>query len=525
VISEEHGSEHHGAAAATILSRLWGALAREPVPGVAGRSVERGVLTVRLVDGTVVSGDAATARPFAHPENTPRPVVVTRPDGRAPAEQHEPGELVRALGDCLGRHGPRFAAELDNSVANVALARAAQPAPDGGAGMLARAAAQPDPLVFFEQSVVDGHPLHPCARTRTGLDPDQVRAYAPEHRPPPVCLRSVAVPRDRWYGVNCPPRLWLHPYQYERHVPLHPWLSPVGREIPAQPLMSLRTLALVGEADHHVKTAVDIQMTSAVRGVSAESLHNGVQLSALLAGHAEHVPGLRVLPDVGGGAVTIDGEPQRSLAVNFRRVPPLAPGECALPLGALCAPSLATGAPLVAELVADGYGRDALAFVDALATVLLRPVFGWLELGVALEAHGQNVLAVIREARLVGLLYRDFGGVRVSPRRLGEHGIEPGPLRGDIPTDDPEVLRAKVIASAVSTVLAEVIATLGRTAGVDEDQAWQRVATIARTIPGPDAPHLFDETLPLKALTAMRLAQHPTTDLWCGVPNPMAGLR
>jgi siderophore synthetase component len=176
---------------------------------------------------------------------------------------------------------------------------------------------------------------------------------------------------------------------------------------------------------------------------------------------------------------------------------------------------------MVTELVEYGYGGDPLRLVTGLATVLLPPVFGWLALGLALEAHGQNVLGVVREGRLTRLLYRDFGGVRVSPQRLRRHGIEPPPLAGDVLSDDPEVLQTKVLASAVSTVLGEVIAVLGRV-GLDEERAWHRVAEVARRLPAPNG--LFDASLPVKAMTAMRLAQRPVDDLWCDLQNPMDGL-
>jgi siderophore synthetase component len=371
---------------------------------------------------------------------------------------------------------------------------------------------------------VDGHPLHPCARTRIGLTPDEVRAYAPEHRPAPVALRLVAVPPERWYGVECPPRLWLHPWQHEQYRSAWPWLSTVEAEVPARPLMSLRTLAMTADPAHHVKTAVDIQMTSAVRTVSPASIHNGQALSQLMTTLQRRWPGLCTVPELAGGAVLVDGEPDRHLAMVHRRMPALDPGELALPLAALNAPSPATGAPLVLELVEQGHGGDPLSFVEHLAQTLLPPLFGLLELGLALEAHGQNLLGVVRGGRLVRLLYRDFGGVRVSARRLAGNGIEAPALCGDIPSDDPEVLRTKVLASAVATVLGEAIAVLGR-AGLDEQRAWSRVAAVARSLPGPDAPFLFDDTLPVKAMTAMRLADDPTADQWCPLPNPMAGLR
>jgi Siderophore synthetase component len=508
---------------AAILARLWGALAREPLPGIAGREVHQGTLTVWWSDGTRVTGDAAMAQLFAAPPPG-FAVAVTAPGARQPEEVRDPGTLVRTLAPRLGRLATRLAAEVENSAANLALARAAQPEPDGAEPMLTRAARQPDPLAFLEQSVVDGHPVHPGARTRMGLSAEQVRAYAPEHRPAPVRLREVTIPPDRWYGVGSAPRLWLHPWQHDRLRDEHPWLSTVEREVPARPLLALRTLALVDDPRHHVKTSVDIQMTSAVRTVSPTSIHNGYVLSSLMAdGRLAH-PGLQMVPELGGGAVIVDGEPNRRLALIHRRLPALAPGELALPLAALTAPSLATGAPIVLEIAATGHGGDPMSFVEHFAGALLRPVVSLLGRGVALEAHGQNVLGVVRGGRLVRLLYRDVGGVRVSARRLREHGIEPPSLRGDIPSDDPEVLRTKVFASAVSTLLGEVIAVLARHTGLEADRAWERVAAAARTLDGPDVRHLFAETLPIKAMTAMRLADDATADLWCPVPNPMAGL-
>jgi len=517
------GSRHAHASDEAILARLWGAFAREPVPGITDRETRRGTLTIRCVDGTVLAGDAVAAEPFAA-AGRGFAIAVTGPDAPVSREVREAGALVRTLSTALGQHAARLATELENSAENLALARAAQPEPDGGEPMLARAVRQPDPLAFLEQSVVDGHPLHPCTRTRMGLTPDQVRAYAPEHRPPPVRLREVAVPADRWYGTSSP-ILWLHPWQHERLRDEYRWLSTVEREISARPLLALRTLALVADPAHHVKTSVDIQMTSAVRTVSPASIHNGQVLSSLLTELQRRCPGIDMVHESGGGAVLVDGGPDRRLAMVHRRMPPRVPGEVVLPLAALTAPSLATGAPLVVELVEHGHGGDPLSFVEHLAEVLLRPVFGLLELGVALEAHGQNMLGMIRDGRLTSLLYRDFGGVRVSARRLREHGIEPPALQGDIPTDDPEVLRTKVLASAVSTVLAEAITVLARHTGLDEEHAWQGVAAVARTLSGSDAGSLFDASLPVKAMTAMRLADDSTADLWCSVPNPMAGLR
>jgi siderophore synthetase component len=520
VSSREIDNATLAGARAAILARLWGAMSREPIVGLRRRRSTTDTLSVWFDTGAVLTGALSAARLFGSGAGS---LSLTLTAGGITREVDDPGELVRALGPALGRHAARLAAELDNSVANLALARAARPPADGGAPLLARAANTADPLVHLEQSVVDGHPLHPCTRTRTGLSQAQVLAYAPEHRPT-VRLREVEVAPQRWYGLACAPRLLLHPYQHELARQEHPWLAEVSREVDAYPLMSLRTLAIAGDPAHHVKTAVDAQMTSAVRTVSPASIHNGLALSGLLRQLADRVEGLEILAETGGGAVVVDGEPDRRLAVVHRAVPSLGPGEIALPLAALSAPTPATGAPLLDELMDTGYGGDPLSFLDAFAGVLLRPVFTLLRLGVALEAHGQNSLVVVRDGRVSRLWYRDFGGVRVSPGRLRRAGIEVPALQGDIATDDPEVLRTKVMASAVSTVLGETVAVLARH-GLDEEKAWHRIAAVGRTLRGPDVEALFAGTLPLKAMTTMRLSERPLADQWCDLPNPMAGLR
>lgn len=427
----------------------------------------------------------------------------------------DPGALVRALH--LGPAGERLARELDDSVANLALARAAQPVPDGGPPALVRY-----DLAGLEQCVVDGHPVHPLCRTRLGMSPDEVRAYAPEHRPT-VHLRVYAVPEDRWLstGTGLPPRLLVHPWQATHVLPACPWLVPTGETVPARPLMSLRTLAV--EPGWHVKTSVDVQMTSAVRIVSPAAVHNGPVVSALLADLGRRA-GLGVMREVAAGAVLVDGQPCRSLAMVRRRVPVPAPGTALLPLAVLAAPSPATGRPILTEAVTLGYRGRPLPFVRDLLRVLLPPPLRMLQSGVALEAHGQNTLVLLRQGRPRRLWYRDVGGVRVSPRRLGTDV----PLHGDLRSDDPQVLRTKLFA-ALYVVLDELAGTLAGAYGTEPGTFWRLVAGVVRDFAARsgsvDADALFDATLPIKATTAMRLAANPVEDLWTAVPNPLAGLR
>ncbi|NJC67980.1 IucA/IucC family siderophore biosynthesis protein [Planosporangium flavigriseum] len=507
-------------ARASVLSRLWGALTREPIPGVTGVAREAGDVVVTVADGRRLRGPAPAAQPFA-----------AVPDGLTlildGAPVQDPGDLLAALN--LPGHADRLRVEVENSVANLALARAAQPEPDCGPPVLERLT-RLDPaaaVAYAEQLVVDGHPLHPCCRTRLGLSTQEVLAYAPEHRRV-VDLAVVDVPADRWVstGAGLPPRLLVHPWQRDHVLGSHPGLRPTGDTVPARPLMSLRTLAPVAEAGWHVKTAVDVQMTSAVRIVSGAAIHNGPALSALLTELGDL--GLEVLTEVAAGAVLVDGQPSRSLAMVRRRAPRVHAGEVVLPLAALAARSPADGRAVAVEAVTLGYAHDPAGFFTDLVNLLFTPLTALLHLGVALEAHGQNMCVVLRQGRPVRLVYRDLGGVRVSRRRLSAHGFSAPPLRGDLESDDPAVLRTKLAAALLSTVIAETVAVLTREYGEDPARLW-RIADRALAdayAALPDSARGDEQALrtgawPLKATTAMRLADDPLEDRWTWHDNPL----
>ncbi|MFI7545415.1 IucA/IucC family protein [Actinoplanes sp. NPDC049599] len=488
-------------ARAAILARVLHALHHESLPGVTRRPPG-----VDLADGRTLTAPPAATRPFATPAPgltahlSPAPGHGDPAGGRRQAHD-DPGTLLRALD--LGPHTNRFATEVDNSVANLALAHAARPpgpppTPDGLAG-------DPDGPARLEQQVLDGHPLHPCCRTRGGMTVADVLAYAPEHRPV-IRLRRLAVPPARWYG-DTPPLLYAHPWQADRLLDRYPWLGDAGQTGPVRPLMSLRTVAPLSGGEH-LKTAVDIQMTSAVRTVSPAAVHNGPRLSRLLAGLTADLP-LTVLRETGAGAVLVDGVPQRHLAYLRRQAPRLGPGETALPLGAL--------APLLPGLAADPY-----AWWRDLARLLFPPLVTVLDRGVALEAHGQNTLLVLHGARPVRILYRDLGGVRVSARRLHAAGVEAPPVEGDLPTDDPDALRTKLAAAVLGTVAGQLIAVLAG-AGAEPGRLWATTAAAIRSTGTADAARLLSDPLPVKATTAMRLADRPLDDLWTHLDNPMAG--
>ncbi len=483
-------------ARAAVLSRLIGSLDREPLPGKADSfhrlpldecqrvGVQLGPVTVRY--------PVQAAMPFALPSAG----LVVEALG---SQVDDPAALVRLLwGEGT------LAAEIDNSVANLALARANRPNPQ------LPVPGDPAGLASTEQHVTDGHPLHPCCRTRSQMSVADVLAYAPEHAPV-IRLRRLSVPPQHWYG-EAEPVLYAHPWQAVRLLDQYPWLRPDGETGPVRPLMSLRTVAPVNGGPH-VKTAVDVQMTSAVRTVSPAAVHNGPRLSTLLQTLTADLP-LDILAEIAAGAVIIDGQPDRRLGYLRRQAPVLNADEIVVPLAAL------SSSPVLLSTVLDPYELMIL-----LGQVLFAPLVRLLDRGVALEAHGQNTLVVLSNGTPRRIVYRDLGGVRVSGKRLRAAGVEVPELHGDLPTDDPQELRTKLAAAALSTVAAELIAALTRSHGADPERLWGIVAAAIRATDTVDVPHLLGEPLPIKATTAMRLAADPLADIWAYLDNPLAAHR
>jgi DNA polymerase-3 subunit chi len=262
--------------------------------------------------------------------------------------------------------------------------------------------------------------------------------------------------------------------------------------------MSLRTLAVPGGL--HVKTALSARLTSSVRDISVYS----VGLSAVLSSFAESLAAradglLHVTRTLGAAAA---GTPD--LAAVLRESPQTyaatGRGERVVPVAALAT----TGLPESSAWLAD--------FTRLTLTVGLR----LLELGVALEAHGQNLLVVLSPTGApLRLVYRDLADIRVSPARLTRHGIPVPELTGRIVTDDETALRRKLFGSLVAGALAA-------TAGSAQALGTALEAAVRDLPRTPDLAALVEEPLPAKALTLMRMSPGTPGDQWARLPNPLA---
>jgi hypothetical protein len=481
-----YAAELPGARAA-VLTRLWRGLAHEPLPWITRREQGDDGLTLHLTDGRRLHGPRSDAY------GTAASVTEVELDGTA---YDRPAALMTALSV---PYGDGFTSELDHSVASLALSRADQPPAD-----------RPRTTWEWEQRIVDGHPFHPNCRSRPGFSVAEQLAYGPEHRPV-VELGLVAVPEETCLVSG----EWPYREAGRVLVPVHPWQARhvlkneplvAGAGVTAHPLMSLRTLAHAGPGaaggpGPHIKTALSARLTSAVRDMSVYSIATAATVSAFLDAVATRLDGLlhitRTL-----GAVTANTP---ELAAAMREAPETyaaeGEGERVVPVAALATTELPRSPSWMAE------------FTRLALTVCLR----LLDLGVALEAHGQNLLVVLSPSGApTRLVYRDLADIRISPARLARHGIPAPDLSGRLVTDDETALRRKLFGSLMT-------GTLGATAGSGA-VLGEALATAVRDLPRtPDLPVLLDGPLPTKALTLMRLSPEGRGDVWARVPNPLAG--
>ncbi|MGH2771509.1 MAG: IucA/IucC family protein, partial [Actinomycetota bacterium] len=443
------------------------------------------------------------------------------------------------------------------------------------------------PLAVFEQAVVDGHPLHPCARIRSGMTMDELFAYTPEWVDDlNVGVIAIARPWIVDHGltdllIDTHPEMARAAARYLRGeglvpadfalLPIHPWQlrhkvadrgaeAEAGRiiilpdaKIPARPLLSVRTLAPTrSRRAPHIKTALDVQLTGALRIVSPAAVHNAPRMSRLLAeiSKRERAFGGRfaMLGELASARYRpAAGEPAAragSLGAILRESPErhAGRGEVTLPVTALAARSPLSGQPLMIDVVEElAAGRRipvreaAHSFLEEYCRLALPPLLTLLSRwGVAPEAHGQNTLVVLKGGVPVRLLFRDLASIRVSPIRLARCGIRLPELAGSLSVPDDE-LRRRIFAPLFVTNLSEVVSALASATGGDAGDLWSLVArgcravylrlsadASIRTQAAPDEAALFEPTLPVKAMLAMRLADDSRLDRWATTRNPLA---
>ena len=439
--------------------------------------------------------------------------TLERSEGRGVWRKAEAADLVEAL-PAQPDIRARLSAELAQTVE---LCR-------WNAGALPRLDRRALPFTRLDAALDEGHTYHPAFKARTGFTLKDHRRYGPEaaepFRLPWLAIRrdfvNMVLPepeplfRQRLLGADADRiERALGPDGLRSHalMPVHPWqldhlrrgpfahwlrdgraveLGEAGRRY--RPSQSLRTLHDADDpAAPSVKLAMSVVSTSSLRILDPHFVLTAPALSRWL---CEIVAGD---PLLGGGALTLlpenaailadrAGPLAGQLACIWRESPRLSPGEAAVPFNALGARE-PDGRLFVADWLAAHGGAE--RWLARLVEVAVLPVWHLLLAhGVALEAHGQNMILVHRDGWPERVILRDFHEsaeyvrdfVR-APGRIPDFGaIDPAHAG---PADDrfhemrsPEVLAELVTDSLFVFSLAELTHALARHHGLDEAAFW-----------------------------------------------------
>ncbi|MEV3988471.1 IucA/IucC family protein [Streptomyces sp. NPDC049837] len=442
-----------------LLLRVLGALLREDVVGLRSRST-----LVDKEDGRWLRlpapGEERLLLPveedgFQSVYAARLPLLVREPDGAELTGHDQVLDALRALAHPDDRGGfDAFAEECRQTLATMRLH--ARTHEDVTCALTARHGADPahwtglaGGLAHDTLAARHDHSVYPTARGRSGLDEDQLRAYAPEFHAR-FALRWLAVPRealtvrgplpDRW---PTPATLGL-PRLVRSHLalPVHPLtlgaplreaLRATGLErdavlaerpyLDAVPTLSMRTVALTADPALHLK----LPLATATLGlrnrrtIKPGTLVDGAACQRLLEAVIAREPRFR--DTVLHADETVHAHAGHELlAVLCRRFPAGLDDTVVVPMAGLL--SRAPGGRLLIDHLADRfYGGDPVALLDACLTLLLdwqTTLFGH---GIALESHQQNTSLVLdRHAgrTRLRLLLKDNDGPRVNTARMRE---------------------------------------------------------------------------------------------------------
>lgn len=385
----------------------------------------------------------------------------------------------------------------------------------------------------LDAAIDEGHPYHPCFKSRTGFDEADHRAYGPEAGNS-FQLVWLAVARDLLHLAlpDSEDLFWQREigvqgwHELRRRsaalgiegrdfglIPIHPWqwrdlsegrlksLIQSGRVYylgtagdPYRASQSVRSLTNVRDPRRSgVKLAMNIVNTSTRRTIEPHSVGTAPVLSHWLGEVIDSDPlfkgdcRLDILREHAGLIMDRDGPLGGEIAAIWRESveDKLADGEAAAPFNALMAVE-ADGRPFIDPWVSR-YG--VMEWLDRLIHVALLPVWRLLIVhGIATEAHGQNMVLVHRDGWPERLILRDFhDSLEFVPGFLADPALAPDfetlnpDYRNAQPNQyywmqRPEDLRDLFVDCVFVFSLSEISHLAQSFYGIDEHAFWRRVA-------------------------------------------------
>ncbi|SFF83571.1 Siderophore synthetase component [Halobacillus alkaliphilus] len=439
--------------------------------------------------------------------------------------------------------------------------------------------------LFFEQLVVEGHHLHPGAKTKLGLSFEDVFQYSGEfHQSFEVCFAAVRREYLRTTSEKGSTLKEFFPVKWQDAVkelnrrghraeefdvlPVHPWQfvhavpfiykEEIHREdiilledakLNAQATSSFRTVAPLESEVPVMKLAVNSQMTSTVRSISTQTAMNSTVFSSLIEKIMEqegHLDGFVPLHELAGAAFRSEDQlKSRNLTMLIRENidVKLEKGEAAIAGMALYAESPVTETTVLKELAEELRVEESLTeaqaaadfFNDYIQTVIPAYVTLMVKYGVALEGHLQNSIPVFKNGRLTRFFFRDWGGSRIYKERIQKQNLNPSFAAGSVSvTSELSEMHNKLYYTVFQNHLGEMIRQLVQYSGQEEKYFWKQVKlTCEKTFESlgedpklreavrEDRAFLYQPAVMHKSLTKMRLTDSKGYG-YNQVPNPLA---
>jgi D-ornithine---citrate ligase len=456
-----------------------------------------------------------------------------------------------------------------------------------------------DTSLFFEQLSVEGHNLHPGTKTKIDMKPEDVFQYAPEFDGV-ATIQFVGILKEHaeWCVINeyeedannflfnaypdleevvtqqfDKQGLQLHDYVI---VPVHPWqlenaIPTIYKEellnqtvvpihsytVSSGSTSSFRTVVPLedhNKKNYAIKVAVNSQMTSTVRTISANTTNNSTIFTRLIHSIMEIEQDLskRFVPvcEVAGYNFKIGSQDHKQKSKNISAVLReniesfINQDEVAIVGSSLFSESPISEKRIIVELI-EQYAntrnipstqKAAYQFIKDYANIAIP---GFLTLlvkyGIGLEGHLQNSVMVFKNGSPVRMLFRDWGGLRIYKERLKQQDLHVEFYPGSITsTDDLKEVHNKVFYTVFQNHFGELILQVCKEFGLSERELWQEIHQVCDRVfdeiqaeqkyvenVNCDREALYQMKVEHKALAKMRLDPTKQGYSYAIVPNPL----
>ena len=383
-----------------------------------------------------------------------------------------------------------------------------------------------DSYLRSEQAVVEGHPLHPGAKLRKGMDAFETFKYSSEFAQPielKVVLLHHSVSRvqalnanyndtmkhmfsdiyshlekefDNTINLDDYNPMIMHPWQYD-HVLHQDYMEELNQQlviiseysIPYYAGLSFRTLVpeLPNEAPH-IKLSTNVHITGEIRTLSEQTTHNGPLVTQILndiltkdttfnqyaSNVIDEVAGIHFYNQNDNPSIQTDRSEQLGTLFrnNFYRFIPdnVVP---VIPSSLVATYPFNDEKPIETLIKTYQDARGYETFEDAAQSWmreyskailgLVMPLYS--KYGIALEAHLQNSVATFNHDGSLNTMYiRDFEGLRIDAEQLNQAGYATDHFheKSRILTNSKTSVFNKAFYSTVQNHLGELVLTIAK---------------------------------------------------------------